>query len=149
MAADLQPGTSGDVSQIHIANLGQTSQSSLRQAPITIHLCADVPGNLPWELKPSVQKIKVYPGDTALTFYLAHNLSDEAVTGVATYGVSPAKAGAHFNKIQCFCLEEQRLKGHEYVELPILFFIDPEFSKDPKMKDIDCVTLSYTFYRTS
>lgn len=148
-AYDVSQGTSGEFSQINIANLRSSEARSLQQAPITIHLCADVPGNLPWDLKPSVQKIKVYPGDTALTFYTAHNLSDEAITGVATYGVSPAKAGAHFNKIQCFCFEEQRLKGHEYVELPILFFIDPEFSKDPKMKDIDCVTLSYTFCRVS
>jgi cytochrome c oxidase assembly protein subunit 11 len=61
----------------------------------------------------------------------------------------PAKAGIYFNKIQCFCFEEQRLKGNESVELPILFFIDPNFSKDPKMKDIDSLVLSYSFYQTS
>lgn len=91
--------------------------------------------------------MKVYPGDTALTFYIAHNLSDEAITGVATYNVSPPKAGIYFNKIQCFCFEEQRLKGNEYVELPILFFIDSDFLIDPKMHDIDTITLSYTFFK--
>jgi cytochrome c oxidase assembly protein subunit 11 len=100
-------------------------------------------------LKPSIAKIKVYPGDTALTFYLAHNLSSETITGIATYNIMPAKAGVYFNKIQCFCFEEQRLKGNEYVELPVLFFIDLDFLNDPKMKDIDSLTLSYTFFKTT
>jgi cytochrome c oxidase assembly protein subunit 11 len=91
----------------------------------------------------------VYPGDTALTFYTAQNLSNQTLTGVATYNIVPAKAGVYFNKIQCFCFEEQRLKGKEFVELPVLFFIDSDFLKDPKMKDIDSITLSYTFFKTN
>lgn len=116
--------------------------------PISINFCAEIANDLPWELKPTISKMIVYPGDTALTFYLAHNLSNDAITGVATYNVLPAKAGIYFNKIQCFCFEEQRLKGNEYVELPILFFIDTEFLTDPKMKDIDTITLYYTFFKT-
>ncbi len=84
-----------------------------------------------------------------MIFYLAHNLSDDAVTGVATYNITPSRAGIYLNKVQCFCFEEQRLKGHESVELPILFYIDPDFSNDPKIQDIDTITLSYTFYRLS
>ena len=45
--------------------------------------------------------------------------------------------------------EEQRLKGNECVELPVLFFIDSDFLNDPKMKDIDSITLSYTFFKTT
>lgn len=30
--------------------------------------------------------------------------------------------------------------------MPILFFIDPDFENDPKMKDVDSITLSYTFW---
>jgi hypothetical protein len=116
--------------------------------PLTIHLSANTSNDLPWDLKPTLSKIKVYPGDTALTFYIAHNLSNQAQTGVATYNISPAKAGIYFNKIQCFCFEEQRLKGNESVELPILFFIDSDFLKDPKMKDIESINLSYTFFKT-
>ncbi len=76
-------------------------------------------------------------------------MSEQAITGVSTYNLEPAKAGVYFNKIQCFCFEEQRLKSKESVELPILFFIDPNFLKDPKMKDIDSLVLSYSFYQTS
>jgi len=76
-------------------------------------------------------------------------LSDQAITGVSTYHVTPAKAGVYFSKIQCFCFEEQRLKGNETVELPILSFIDPNLAKDPKMKDIESLVLSYSFHQTS
>lgn len=93
-----------------------------------------------------MNKMIVYPGDTALTFYIAHNKTNDPITGISTYHVTPTKAGIYFNKIQCFCFEEQRLKPHECIEMPILFYIDSDFTKDPKMKDIDTITLSYTFF---
>ena len=92
-------------------------------------------------------RVKIYPGDPTLTFYIAQNKTNEARAGISTYHVSPPKAGIYFNKIQCFCFEEQRLKPKESIEMPILFFIDPDFEKDPKMKDVDSITLSYTWGR--
>ena len=92
--------------------------------------------------------MQVYPGDTALTFYTAKNNTPEPIYGISTYHVTPPKVGIYFNKVQCFCFEEQRLKGNQSVEMPILFFIDPAFTQDPKMKDVDSITLSYTFYRS-
>ena len=59
---------------------------------------------------------QVVPGETALAFYTAHNPTDRAVTGIATYNVIPFEAGQYFNKIQCFCFEEQRLNPHEEVQ---------------------------------
>ena len=92
-------------------------------------------------------KVKVYPGDPTLTFYIAQNNTNEVIAGISTYHVSPPKAGIYFNKIQCFCFEEQRLKGKECVELPVLFFIDKDFLKDPKMNDVDSIVLNYTFFK--
>ena len=37
--------------------------------------------------------LQLVPGETALAFYTAKNMSDKAITGVATYNVTPVKAG--------------------------------------------------------
>ena len=58
---------------------------------------------------------KVVPGETALAFYTARNPTDRPVTGISTYNVIPFEAGLYFNKIQCFCFEEQRLNPKEEV----------------------------------
>jgi cytochrome c oxidase assembly protein subunit 11 len=67
---------------------------------------------------------------------------------VATYNVQPNKAGAYFNKVQCFCFEEQRLRAGEEVDMPVFFYLDPEFASDPAMADVNNVILSYTFFRS-
>jgi len=88
----------------------------------------------------------VLPGETALAFYTATNKSDEDIIGVATYSVSPGQVAPYFSKIQCFCFEEQRLNRGETVDMPVFFYIDPEFVRDPNMKGIETITLSYTFF---
>lgn len=89
------------------------------------------------------------PGETALAFYTATNKSSEDIIGVATYSVTPGQVAPHFSKIQCFCFEEQRLNAGETVDMPVFFYIDPEFVNDPNMKGIEQVTLSYTFFSES
>ena len=42
------------------------------------------------------------------------------IDGISTYNVVPFEAGAYFNKIQCFCFEEQRLNPGEEVSILVL-----------------------------
>ncbi|RKF66818.1 Cytochrome c oxidase assembly protein COX11, mitochondrial [Golovinomyces cichoracearum] len=102
---------------------------------------------LPWKFVPQQREVKVLPGETALAFYTANNQSKEDIIGVATYSVTPAQVAPYFSKIQCFCFEEQRLNAGETVDMPVFFYIDPDFVKDPNMKGIEQVTLSYTFFK--
>lgn len=99
-----------------------------------------------WNFRPQQTAIRLVPGETALAFYTATNPTDEPITGISTYNVIPFEAGQYFNKIQCFCFEEQRLNPHEQVDMPVFFYIDPEFTEDPAMAKVDTITLSYTFF---
>ncbi|KAI9889705.1 MAG: Cytochrome c oxidase assembly protein cox11, mitochondrial [Vezdaea aestivalis] len=102
---------------------------------------------LPWKFTPQQREVRVLPGETALAFYTASNRSDQDIIGVATYSVTPGQVAPYFSKIQCFCFEEQRLNAGETVDMPVFFFIDPEFLEDPAMKRIESITLSYTFFK--
>ena len=73
---------------------------------------------------------------------------DRPIDGISTYNVVPFEAGAYFNKIQCFCFEEQRLNPGEEVDMPVFFYIDPDFVKDPFLQDTNEITLSYTFFES-
>lgn len=102
---------------------------------------------LPWKFTPQQREVRVLPGETALAFYTATNQSkEEDIIGVATYSVTPAQVAPYFSKIQCFCFEEQRLNKGETVDMPVFFYIDPDFLKDPTMRNIDTITLNYTFF---
>jgi cytochrome c oxidase assembly protein subunit 11 len=87
--------------------------------PITVHFTANTTDTMPWSFKPQQSAVKVVPGETALAFYTAYNPTNRPVTGVSTYNVSPARVGLYFNKIQCFCFEEQRLRPGEEIDMPV------------------------------
>lgn len=121
--------------------------TSSRRLRITFN--GSVSDVLPWKFTPQQREVRVLPGETALAFYTATNKSDADIIGVATYSVAPAQVAPYFSKIQCFCFEEQRLNAGETVDMPVFFFIDPDFVNDPSMKGIDTITLSYTFFSES
>ena len=102
--------------------------------PIRVHFNSVVSSSMPWTFIPQQNECVLVPGETALAFYTAKNNSDKAITGVATYNVHPPKAGLYFNKIQCFCFDEQRLRAKEEIDMPVFFYIDPEITTDPSMQ---------------
>jgi cytochrome c oxidase assembly protein subunit 11 len=116
---------------------------------IKIQFTCQSSGVLPWKFTPLQREVYVVPGETALAFYRAKNMSKEDIIGMATYSVSPDHVAPYFNKIQCFCFEEQRLAAGEEVDMPVFFFIDPDFAKDPQMRNIEDVVLHYSFFRAS
>ncbi|KAK4998860.1 Cytochrome c oxidase assembly protein cox11, mitochondrial [Elasticomyces elasticus] len=123
-----------------------TPQTQSRRLRITF--AGSTSDILPWKFTPQQREVRVLPGETALAFYTATNLSkEEDIIGVATYSVTPAQVAPYFSKIQCFCFEEQRLNKAETVDMPVFFYIDPEFLRDPNMKGIDTITLNYTFFK--
>ncbi|KAJ3697646.1 hypothetical protein LUZ61_001351 [Rhynchospora tenuis] len=116
---------------------------------IVVQFNADVADGMPWKFTPTQREVRVKPGESALAFYTAENRSSAAITGVSTYNVTPMKAAVYFNKIQCFCFEEQTLHPGEQIDMPVFFYIDPEFETDPKMDGINNIILSYTFFKVN
>ncbi|SCU82747.1 LADA_0C07690g1_1 [Lachancea dasiensis] len=114
---------------------------------IRVSFTSEVSQILPWKFTPEQREVRVLPGETALAFYKAKNTSDKDIIGMATYSITPGDASPYFNKIQCFCFEEQRLAAGEEIDMPVFFFIDPDFASDPKMRNIDDIVLHYTFFR--
>jgi cytochrome c oxidase assembly protein subunit 11 len=113
---------------------------------IGVRFDANVHPGLPWRFEPEQRTVRIAPGEQTKIFYRAQNLSAKPITGQAAFNVTPDQAGKYFNKIQCFCFTEQTLKAGQSVDMPVLFFVDPKIRKDEDTKDIDEITLSYTFY---
>ncbi len=114
---------------------------------MSIRFDASSAAGLPWIFRPVNPTQTVTIGQRDIATYTARNDGSQPITGMATYNVTPEKAGKYFNKIQCFCFTEQTLQPGEEVTMPVLFYVDPALLDDPAMADVEQITLSYTFHR--
>jgi len=105
----------------------------------------NIESSLPWTVK-AAAPITDRIGNVDTVNYIATNHSDKPMTGQAIFNVTPDRAGVYFNKIECFCFTEQTLQPGETVEMPIVFFVDPDLDENPELDTIKEITLSYTFY---
>ncbi|CDP51607.1 cytochrome c oxidase assembly protein [Paradevosia shaoguanensis] len=112
---------------------------------MTVRFDANVSTDLKWTFT-AAQPVTAKIGTTETINYIAVNNSDEPITGTAIFNVTPERAGAYFNKIECFCFTEQTLQPGERVEMPVVFFVDPDLDADKDLKTVREITLSYTFY---
>jgi cytochrome c oxidase assembly protein Cox11 len=115
---------------------------------VTVAFDSNVAPNLPWRFEPEQRSVTVHLGEQKLVFFTAENLSNESIVGHATFNVTPETSVLYFNKIQCFCFNEERLDPHQKVDMPVVFFVDPAFAKDSDNLHVDTITLSYTFLRS-
>jgi cytochrome c oxidase assembly protein subunit 11 len=127
---------------------GEQFPAQILDRKITVQFNADIGQDLQWTFTPEQRQITVQIGQKGVTAFSAHNLLSTPVTAMALYNVTPLKAGKYFHKVQCFCFNEQTLNGNQQVSMPVLFYIDPALDQDPNMKDVDVITLSYTFYQS-
>ncbi len=112
---------------------------------MTVRFDSNVDHALPWTVKPAAP-ITDRIGMVDTINYVATNNSDKPVTGMAIFNVTPDRAGIYFNKIECFCFNEQTLQPGETVEMPVVFFVDPDLDDNSELDTIKEITLSYTFY---
>jgi cytochrome c oxidase assembly protein subunit 11 len=113
---------------------------------ISIRFDANVERGMPWHFQPERVTDTVSLGGRRMAIFLARNNSDKPVTGRASFNVEPEQAGKYFNKVQCFCFTEQTLQPHQEVRMPVIYFVDPKILDDPDARDVEQITLSYTFH---
>ena len=135
-----------------VTGLGGTTQRA-EQAPdtvidrtIAVRFDANVGNGLGWSFRPLERTVNVKVGEVGETVFVAENRSDKPMTGTAVFNVTPFESGSYFNKIACFCFDEQTLQPGERIEMPVTFFVDPAITTNADADFIRSITLSYTFY---
>ena len=112
---------------------------------ITVRFDANTNG-IPWLFEPVARSVTIKIGATTQAHYSATNKFDRAVTGRATFNVQPELAGPYFNKVECFCFTDTTLKPGETLDMPVVFYVDPDIVNVPELKDLKTITLSYTMF---
>lgn len=124
-------------SQAYEGELGQTDAD--RQVRV-LFMSVNSP-DMPWRFRPEVTEMMVTPGEVYTTAYLAENQATQNLVAQAVPSVSPGYAARHFNKIECFCFEQQPLSAGEDTRMPVQFVVDPDLPES-----VRAITLNYTLF---
>jgi cytochrome c oxidase assembly protein subunit 11 len=116
-------------------------------ALVTVRFDAQTAPDLGWAFRPLESAVRLHLGEQREVLFRATNHTAETVTGTATFNVTPTKTGIYFDKLQCFCFNEQQLKPGESRDMGVVFFVDPDLLTDPNTSDVRTITLSYTMFR--
>ena len=115
---------------------------------INVRFDANTASVLNWEFAPEKREVTIKMGEKMIINYLAKNLSDKPIVGMASFNVTPQAAGIFFNKIECFCFTDTYIEPGQTLEMPVVFYVDPEMDQEKAMKALNTITLSYTFFES-
>jgi cytochrome c oxidase assembly protein subunit 11 len=121
--------------------------SKLALREVRVHFDTNING-INWSFKVAEPTINTRIGKTTLAHFTVKNLSDKPITGRAVYNILPDTMGPYFLKIECFCFTDQTLKAGEEKTFPVVYFLDPKLMDNVDTKNINDVTLSYTFFES-
>lgn len=109
---------------------------------ITVEFDANAQG--PFRFRPTVNSMKVHPGEMSQVLYEVVNTLPREVKAQAIPSYAPQQAAAFFKKVECFCFQQQTLEANQAKEMPVVFYLDPKLPKD-----VQTITLSYTFFEVA
>ena len=104
--------------------------------------------DLPMTFRAEQVSQRVRIGETGIAFFDVTNTSDRPISAKAAYNVVPERAGPYFQKLQCFCFDEQIIQPGQTMKFPVQYFVAPEMATDREARGVEEITLSYTFYPT-
>jgi cytochrome c oxidase assembly protein subunit 11 len=123
-----------------------TAPGTVLDRKITVRFDANVGPGLPWRFAPEVNSIEARLGEVVTVDYRVINEAARETVGIASYNVTPLSLGAYFQKINCFCFTDQRLRPGEKRDMTVVFYVDPALAQDADGATVDTITLSYSFF---
>jgi cytochrome c oxidase assembly protein subunit 11 len=85
-----------------------SSQPANTQVDLTRTITVEFDANSrgPWHFKPARNTLQVHPGELTTVMYEFQNVQNRTMSAQAIPSYAPAQAGAHFNKLECFCFSQ-------------------------------------------
>ncbi|MDH2431561.1 cytochrome c oxidase assembly protein [Pokkaliibacter sp. MBI-7] len=108
---------------------------------INIQFVTQNNANMPWTFQPLSTEMEIHPGADSRAVFRVRNVTDHPMSAQAIPSISPAEAAQYFHKIQCFCFNQQHLAARESLDMPVIFYVDPELPDY-----IHTITLGYTLF---
>jgi cytochrome c oxidase assembly protein subunit 11 len=112
-----------------------------RSRSVRLEFIGTVMPGLPWDMRPLTAALDTHPGEMQQVRYLVRNNSNRKILAQAIPSISPGRAAQYFEKIECFCFQQQALAPGESREMPLAFIVKPGIDRD-----ISQITLSYAFF---
>ena len=99
---------------------------------ISAKLITSVHKDLPFKFSTEEKNVLIVPGEVKTINYTVKNLSEKKVSGTATFQVYPNELKDFITKMNCFCYEQQTLKGGEEEKYSLVLLVDPKVTKNIK-----------------
>ena len=99
---------------------------------IKAKLITSVHKDLPFEFETENQYVSIKPGEVKTINYTIKNLSKKSMSGMATFQVYPTELKDYMTKMNCFCYEEQTLKGLQKEKYALVLLVDPKVKENIK-----------------
>ena len=108
------------------------SQENGSNQTIKTKLITSVHKDLPFKFETEERNVLIVPGEVKTINYTVKNLSKKSMSGMATFQVYPSELKDFITKLNCFCYEEQTLKGGEKERYSLVLLVDPKVTKNIK-----------------
>lgn len=133
-------GINGKIEQVDSGDR-PTANPAPAYRDVRVELVVSNSAKLGWDFYPLVSNLSVQPGDSKTIQFHARNNSGQPMTIQAVPSVTPGIGARYLVKTECFCFQQQTLKAGESVNMPLVFYVDPDLPEKYRT-----LTLSYALF---